>query len=102
MAIVLLSVDPLTGRTHQIRIHASDAGAPLVGDRDYGGPTRIVLPNGTIVSPSRIALHAARVVVPGPQGEIEARAPVPTELAELWSRIGGDPAAWARAVDAVL
>jgi len=61
----LLAVEPQTGRTHQIRIHAAHAGAPLLGDRDYGGPVRTTLPNGRVVALARIALHAARVTVPG-------------------------------------
>jgi 23S rRNA pseudouridine1911/1915/1917 synthase len=100
LEVALLAVDPLTGRTHQIRIHASHAHAPLIGDRDYGGPTRLVLPNGTIRSPSRIALHAARVIVPGVHGALEARAPIPAELAGLWSDLGGDASDWERALTA--
>ncbi|MDF2697920.1 MAG: Ribosomal large subunit pseudouridine synthase [Labilithrix sp.] len=97
-AIAMLAVDPVTGRTHQIRIHASDAGAPLVGDRDYGGPTRLVLPNGRILAPSRIALHAARVVVPGIRDLVEARAPIPAELEETWRAFGGSTDAWESAI----
>lgn len=97
-SIAMLAVEPVTGRTHQIRVHASDAGAPLVGDRDYGGPTRLVLANGTILAPSRIALHAARVIVPGIRGPLEARAPIPDELARLWTALGGDAGAWEEAV----
>jgi len=102
---VLLAVAPLTGRTHQIRVHAAHAGAPLVGDRAYGGPARVTLPTGRVLEPRRVALHCARVVVPGARGEprvgpgphatdLVASAPVPTELADLWSALGGDPAAW--------
>src|SRR5690606_10791819 len=61
----MLAVDPVTGRTHQIRIHASRAGLPLLGDVDYGGPKQIALPSGRIVALERVALHAARVAVDG-------------------------------------
>lgn len=96
--VAMLAVDPVTGRTHQIRVHVSDAGAPLVGDRDYGGPSRIVLANGRILATARIALHAARVIVPGARGPVEARAPIPIELTETWRALGGDDGAWERAL----
>ena len=96
--VALLGIDPVTGRTHQIRVHASDAGAPLLGDRDYGGPTRMVLANGSVLAIARVALHAARVVVPGSRGPVEARAPVPAELTRLWAALGGAPDAWDRAL----
>ncbi len=92
----MLSVEPITGRTHQIRVHASDAGAPLLGDRDYGGQTRLTLANGRTVAPARIALHAARVEVDG----LVAIAPIPPELAALWSALGGERDAWTRATAA--
>jgi RluA family pseudouridine synthase len=99
----MLAVAPVTGRTHQIRVHASHAGAPLVGDRDYGGPARVTLPSGRVLELRRVALHAARVVVPGPGGApVVARAPVPTELLELWSALGGEAAAWELATSCVL
>ncbi|HEY6463188.1 MAG TPA: RluA family pseudouridine synthase [Polyangiaceae bacterium] len=91
----LLAVAPVTGRTHQIRVHAAHAGAPLVGDRSYGGPVRLTLPSGRVLQPGRIALHAARVVVPAPDGApLVVVSPLPPELAELWSALGGDRAAW--------
>jgi RluA family pseudouridine synthase len=99
----MLAVAPVTGRTHQIRVHASHAGAPLLGDRAYGGPTRITLPAGRVVAPGRIALHAAHVVVPGEDGgPLDIRSPVPAELAELWSALGGDAAAWEVSASCVL
>jgi 23S rRNA-/tRNA-specific pseudouridylate synthase len=97
-AFALLAVDPVTGRTHQIRVHAGHAGAPLVGDAAYGGPKRIVLASGAVVAPARVALHAARVVVPGLDGPIAALAPIPSELRELWAALGGSDPAWERAL----
>jgi 23S rRNA pseudouridine1911/1915/1917 synthase len=91
----MLAVAPLTGRTHQIRVHAAHAGAALLGDRDYGGPSRVVLPSGRVLEPHRIALHAWRIVVPGPHGRpVEATSPFPEELVDLWSQLGGTAAAW--------
>ncbi len=102
-SFAMLAVEPQTGRTHQIRAHASHAGAPLVGDRDYGGPSRVTLPNGRIVALTRIALHAARVTVPGSGGEpLIASAPVPPELTRVWSDLGGAAEAWDRAVSCEL
>lgn len=88
--VVMLAVDPITGRTHQIRIHASRAGLPLLGDTDYGGRRQVTLASGRIVSIARIALHAARVSVAG----IVAEAPIPDELERIWSEVGGPADAW--------
>jgi 23S rRNA-/tRNA-specific pseudouridylate synthase len=91
----LLCVEPATGRTHQIRVHASNAGAPLIGDAAYGGPSRLTLPGGRVIEPGRIALHAARVVVPDDGGRpVVGASPVPAALIDLWSVLGGAPAAW--------
>ncbi len=99
----MLAVAPVTGRTHQIRVHASHAGAPLLGDRDYGGPARVTLPSGRVLEPRRVALHAARVVVPGDRGAtLVARAAIPAELEALWSALGGEAAAWELATSCVL
>jgi 23S rRNA pseudouridine1911/1915/1917 synthase len=91
----LLAVAPITGRTHQIRVHAAHAGAPLLGDRDYGGAVRMTLPDGRVLEPRRIALHAARVVIRVARGEpFMAQAPVPKDLLDLWAALGGEPSAW--------
>ncbi len=97
---VMLAVTPITGRTHQIRLHASHAGAPLVGDRAYGGASRVVTPAGTVVTPSRIALHCARVTLPPMRGAsaIVFEAPVPPELTEVWLALGGARSDWSLAL----
>jgi 23S rRNA pseudouridine1911/1915/1917 synthase len=99
----MLGVAPVTGRTHQIRVHAAHAGLPLLGDRAYGGPTRVTLPSGRVLEPRRIALHCARVVVPSGSGEpLVAVSEQPPELAALWSALGGNAAAWEGATSCVL
>ncbi|HEY8089640.1 MAG TPA: RluA family pseudouridine synthase [Polyangiaceae bacterium] len=91
----LLAVSPVTGRTHQIRVHAAHSGSPLLGDRAYGGPSRVTLASGRVLQPGRIALHAARVVVPAADGSpLVAASPIPPALTDLWSALGGDAAAW--------
>jgi 23S rRNA-/tRNA-specific pseudouridylate synthase len=90
----LLALELDTGRTHQIRIHASRAGAPLLGDRAHGGRVRRVEADGSVRELERIALHAIRVRT----GDFEAIAPVPAELVELWESLGGDGADFERAL----
>jgi 23S rRNA-/tRNA-specific pseudouridylate synthase len=93
----LLALAPVTGRTHQIRVHAAHAGSPLLGDRAYGGPARLTLANGRVVELRRVALHASRVAVPDADGgRVLAVAPIPAELQDLWSALGGEPSAWER------
>jgi len=96
--VALLALAPITGRTHQLRVHASHAGAPLLGDRTYGGPSRLTLPTGKVLSLDRIALHAARVTVFG--SAIDS--PIPTMLRETWSALGGDEGHWDQGVTRVL
>jgi 23S rRNA pseudouridine1911/1915/1917 synthase len=91
----MLALEPITGRTHQLRVHAADAGAALLGDGGYGGDTRVVLSSGRVLGIRRIALHAARVVVPRRSGEaMEVRAEVPEDLRGLWTALGGVDDAW--------
>jgi 23S rRNA pseudouridine1911/1915/1917 synthase len=99
----LLGLVPITGRTHQIRVHAANAGAPLVGDRSYGGPPRLTLASGRVIEPRRIALHAARVVVTAGGGApVVVSAPVPADLVDVWSALGGDPDAWEEGVSCAI
>jgi 23S rRNA-/tRNA-specific pseudouridylate synthase len=100
----MLALSPVTGRTHQLRVHAAHAGAPLLGDRAYGGPTRVVLEGGRVIPLGRIALHAARVTVPSARASIPlvAISPIPCDLSQLWLALGGDPSAWDIALSCAL
>jgi 23S rRNA-/tRNA-specific pseudouridylate synthase len=54
----LLLLTPVTGRTHQLRVHLSWCGFPIVGDRLYGRPNR------PEQAAARLMLHCHRLVVP--------------------------------------
>jgi tRNA pseudouridine32 synthase / 23S rRNA pseudouridine746 synthase len=86
----LLSLSPLTGRKHQLRIHAAGANAPLLGDRAHGGTQRIATTNGRVIQASRVALHAERVTI----ADEQVVAPIPLDLRELWERLGGRRSDW--------
>ena len=103
-AAAALLLSPLTGRTHQLRVHVARAGVPLLGDRHYGGPMTITLPNGRVVRAGRVMLHCARVRLPALEGPAEAltlNAPIPDDLRSVWQALGGDPSSLERALDAV-
>ena len=74
----LLEVHPLTGRTHQIRVHLAFIGCPIAGDRVYGRR------NASIPS-DRHFLHAQRLsfILPGEATPRQFEAPLPVELEDL-------------------
>ncbi len=86
-----------TGRTHQIRIHLSEAGHPLCGDRVYRGPfppareTPTGIPDKS--GAPRVALHAADLGLTHPiSGErLRFGMPLPRDLVELIDRLRGRP-----------
>jgi len=73
-SVVLAS--PLTGRTHQIRIHFASRGCPIVGDSLYGSESPYI---------ARHALHSWRTVFPHPMTseEIEVISPIPSDIVDL-------------------
>jgi 23S rRNA-/tRNA-specific pseudouridylate synthase len=84
--------EPLTGRTHQIRIHSSKAGTPLLGDVAYSGPARVVVEDGTVLEIGRVALHASRVSIFSDESLLfSVEAPHSPDLVSLWRRLGGAP-----------
>lgn len=95
--VSLVAFAPESGRTHQLRVHAASLGAPLLGDRTYGGPTRLSLPTGKVLGLARIYLHCACLRLPAARGPRALSCPVPDELQAAWAALGGEPAAWAQA-----
>ncbi len=78
-ACTLLRASPLTGRTHQIRVHCWHMGAPIVGDAKYGGERSMAA--ARTLGLARMALHASELVLPGWQGgeDLSFRSPEPPE-----------------------
>lgn len=74
----LLEVHPITGRTHQIRLHLAFLGCPVVGDRIYGR-------RHPSLKIDRQFLHAARLKIrlPGSPDYVEFKAPLPDDLSEV-------------------
>ncbi|MEI9950212.1 MAG: RluA family pseudouridine synthase [Pseudomonadota bacterium] len=75
-----------TGRTHQIRIHLSEAGHPLVGERVYAKNN----PHETISAP-RLMLHAFELGFRHPVSNVELHfeQPLPSDILEVLARLRG-------------
>ncbi|MBL6854300.1 MAG: RluA family pseudouridine synthase [Alphaproteobacteria bacterium] len=83
-----LAVKPLTGRTHQIRVHLASIGTPIVGDFKYGGTD--VRGKGEIEN--RLHLHARSIDIARPDGgRLHADAPLPPHMLKSWELLGFDP-----------
>jgi 23S rRNA pseudouridine1911/1915/1917 synthase len=76
--LALIRCIPVTGRTHQLRVHLSEYGLPIVGDRLYGAKR-------TLESPGRLMLHSYRLAFREEDGcEVAIEAPVPGEFKTLF------------------
>ncbi len=93
-----------TGRTHQVRVHLSDAGHPVLGDSRYGGgPARArgfhgvqqAVARQVAAMARRQALHAHRLAFDrlADGSRVEAEAPLPADLIELRALLRQHPIA---------
>jgi 23S rRNA pseudouridine1911/1915/1917 synthase len=82
VAYSLVEVEPLTGRTHQIRVHFASIGRPLVGDMLYGKASPLV---------GRQFLHAWRLGfrLPASGRYQEFESPLPADLARALEALRG-------------
>ena len=81
-AITWLALEPLTGRTHQLRVHCAAMGWPITGDNIYGTAPRFGGPG--------LHLHAREIVVPLGKNRDPVRvvAPAPAHMRDLLCACG--------------
>jgi tRNA pseudouridine32 synthase/23S rRNA pseudouridine746 synthase len=84
-----LALEPVTGRTHQLRVHCAETGWPILGDAIYGNAPRAAEPT--------LHLHAREVVVPLYKNRepIRVTAPLPPHMRDAFTACG-----WAASGDA--
>ena len=84
-----IEMEPYTGRTHQLRVHAAHIGHPILGDPKYfDHDTNWEFPGGV---QKRLHLHARRIIIPNPSGGvIDQTAPLPPHMVQTWNLFGFD------------
>lgn len=83
----LMELKPLTGRTHQLRVHMQAIGCPIVGDHKYGGATEI---GESLGVENALHLHARKIVIPPMFGKkaIAVTAPLPPHMKKSFDVLG--------------
>ena len=83
-----VELQPLTGRTHQLRVHMAAIGHPIVGDGKYGGKSAFL--TGTISR--KLHLHSRRLRIDHPDGgALDISAAPPEHFAASLDALGFDP-----------
>ena len=87
-ALSWVTLRPVTGRTHQLRVHAAHIGHPIIGDPKYFEVENWELPGGI---QNRLHLHARRIILPHPKGgTLDASAPLPQHMQQTWNLLSFD------------
>ncbi len=84
--IAWVTMNPITGRTHQLRAHMAAIGTPILGDGKYGGAA--AHPPG-VPDGRKLHLHARAIAIPHPNGStLRVVAPLPPHMARTWTFFG--------------
>ena len=85
-----LALQPVTGRTHQLRVHCITLGTPILGDGKYGGAASH--PTG-LPEAHQLHLHARAIALPRAKGgTLIVTAPLPPHMRETWKFFGFEEA----------
>jgi tRNA pseudouridine32 synthase / 23S rRNA pseudouridine746 synthase len=82
--VAWLELSPLTGRTHQLRVHCEHLGCPIAGDPIYGG-------DRARAGARHLQLHARTIAVPTRKGIVEVTAAPPAHMEDLLQLCGWHP-----------
>ncbi len=88
--VTWVALFPVTGRTHQLRVHMAELGTPILGDGKYGGTEAFLQGEGVS---RKLHLHARAIRVPGANGRpLEIVAPLDDHMKRSWAFFGLDEA----------
>ena len=81
-----VTLKPVTGRTHQLRVQMQSIGNPIIGDAKYFDVENWTLPTGM---QNKLHLLARRIIIPHPRGGvIDVTAPLPPHMQQSWNLMG--------------
>ena len=81
-----VAMRPVTGRTHQLRVHMQAIGTPIQGDGKYGGQAALLAGDGLS---RKLHLHARQITLKRPNGKLlTITAPLPPHMAQSWAFFG--------------
>ena len=84
-----MELEPLTGRTHQLRVHCQLMGNSIIGDGKYGEFDSAIFETGIS---RQLHLHARMLSIPVKnRAPIEITAPLPGHMLDTWKTLGFDP-----------